>query len=70
MRAHTTLTIDGDAIAANTRAIAAATASEVMAVVKADGSRIRSSSNCSSRRRSRAAIRTASGELRAPSPGR
>lgn len=37
MRAHTTLTIDGDAIAANTRAIAAATTSEVMAVVKADG---------------------------------
>lgn len=37
MRPHTTLTIDGDAIAANTRAIAAATSAEVMAVVKADG---------------------------------
>ena len=37
MRAHATLRIDGDAIAANTRRIAAATDAEVMAVVKADG---------------------------------
>lgn len=37
MRAHATLRIDGEAIAANTRRIAAATSSEVMAVVKADG---------------------------------
>ncbi len=37
MRAAATLRIDGDAIAANTRRIAASTSAEVMAVVKADG---------------------------------